>query len=78
MSAIGEEEQDMLKRLIEVLYYLEVNEWPYMDFYGLIELEKMYNFLRESYVVNLMRTIVHLEILYKRPLSVCFRKTWKS
>ena len=60
MSAIGEEEQDMLKRLIEVLYYLEVN------------------FLRESYVVNLMRTIVHLEILYKRPLSVCFRKTWKS
>lgn len=34
-----------------------------MDFYGLIELEKMYNFLQESYVVNLMRTTVHVEIL---------------
>ena len=42
MSSIGEDEQDMLKRLMEVSYYLEVNEQPYMAFHGLIKLEKMH------------------------------------
>ena len=42
MSSIGEDEQDTLKRLIEVSYYLAVNGCPYMDFHGLVELEKMY------------------------------------
>ena len=42
MSSIGEDEQDTLKRLIEVSYYLAVNGCPYMDFHGLVELEKMH------------------------------------
>ena len=41
MSSIGDE-QDTLKRLIEVLYYLAVNGRPYTDFDGLVELEKMH------------------------------------
>ena len=75
MSSIGDE-QDTLKRLIEVLYYLAVNGHPYTDFDGLVELEKMHRvkFLKS----NLMRMKLHVEILYKMPLSVGFRKTWKN
>ena len=42
MSSIGEDEQDTLKRLIEVSNYLAVNECPYTDFHGLVDLEKMH------------------------------------
>ena len=41
MSSVGDE-QDMLKRLIEVSQYTAVNGCPYTDFHGLIELEKMH------------------------------------
>ena len=75
MSSIGDE-QDTLKRLIEVLYYLAANGCPYTDFDGLVELEKMHRvkFLKQ----NLMRMKLHVEILYKMPLSFGFRKTWKN
>ena len=62
MSSIGEDEQDTLKRLIEVSYYLAVNGCPYMDFHGLVELEKMHG----------------LKFLKVNLLSVCFKKTWKK
>ena len=76
MSSIGEDEKDTLKRLIEVSYYLAVNGRPYTDFHGLVELEKMHSvkFLKGKS----MRMKLHVEILYKMLLSVCFRKTWKN
>ena len=42
MSSIEEDEQDKLKRQTEVLYYLAANDYPYIDFHGLGELEKMH------------------------------------
>ena len=42
MRSIEEDEQDKLKRQTEVLYYLAANDYPYIDFHGLGELEKMH------------------------------------
>ena len=70
---MGEDEQDSVKRPIDVSYYLEVNGRPHTAFHGLIELEKMngVKFLKGKSYEN-------EKILYKTPLSVCFSKTWKS
>ena len=42
VSSIQEDEQDKLKRQIEVSYHLAVNERPSIDFHSLDELEKMH------------------------------------